>query len=118
MLDAGRLRLIEGDTDVLPGVRAMVTPGHVPWHQSILIGKGEDRALFLGDLCPTSAHLPGPWIMGYDVEPLVTLETKKALLPRARQAGWLLVFEHDPAVPWGVLDAHESRPTLLPPAGQ
>ena len=101
VVDAGRFRLIEGDVDVLPGIRAIVTPGHVPFHQSILIGTGGERALFLGDLCPTSAHLPAPWIMGYDVEPLVTLATKKRVLKQAADEGWELIFEHDAAVARG-----------------
>jgi len=53
-----------------------------------------------------------PWIMGYDVEPLVTLESKRALLPRAKEEGWLLVFEHDPVVPWGRLSGDLHRPVL------
>ncbi|MFI5208348.1 MAG: MBL fold metallo-hydrolase, partial [Gemmatimonadales bacterium] len=98
VVDAGRLLLIEGELDVLPGIRAMPTPGHVPWHQSILIGSGGEHALFLGDMCPTSAHLPAPWIMGYDVEPLVTLATKKRVLKQAADEGWWLIFEHDASV--------------------
>jgi hypothetical protein len=57
--------------------------------------------LYLADLVPTTAHLPLPWIMGYDVEPLVTLESKRALLTRAAEEGLLLAFEHDPFVAWG-----------------
>ena len=48
-----------------------------------------------------AAHLPLPWIMGYDVEPLVTLESKRALLRRAVDERWLLVSTHDPFTPWG-----------------
>jgi hypothetical protein len=50
--------------------------------------------------------------MGYDVEPLVTLETKRRLLRQARQENWLLVFEHDPAIAWGRLHAEPDRPQL------
>ncbi|HEY8832449.1 MAG TPA: hypothetical protein VIM21_08050, partial [Gemmatimonadaceae bacterium] len=50
---------------------------------------------------PTHAHLPLPWIMGYDVEPLVTLETKRRILKQAVDEDWLLIFEHDATVPWG-----------------
>jgi hypothetical protein len=39
--------------------------------------------------------------MGYDVEPLVTLETKRRILRRAVDEGWLVVFEHDASVAWG-----------------
>jgi glyoxylase-like metal-dependent hydrolase (beta-lactamase superfamily II) len=96
--EAGRFQLIEGDVQILPGIRALRTPGHVPWHQSILVQDGGETACFLGDLVPTTAHLPAPWIMGYDLEPLVTLETKKRVLKRAADEDWLLIFEHDPAV--------------------
>jgi len=96
-------RLVDGETDVLPGIRCLPTPGHVPYHQSILVESGGDRACFLADLVPTSAHVPLPWIMGYDLEPLVTLESKRRLYARAEAEGWLLWFEHDPLVVAGRL---------------
>lgn len=96
-------RLIEGEVELLPGVRCVPTPGHVPYHQSVLIESGGERACFLGDLVPTAAHLPLPWIMGYDLEPLVTLESKRRLYARAEAEGWLLVFEHDPSTAAGRL---------------
>jgi len=55
----------------------------------------------LADLVPTAAHLPLPWIMGYDVEPMVTLETKRRILKSAAEQQWLVVFEHDAETPWG-----------------
>jgi glyoxylase-like metal-dependent hydrolase (beta-lactamase superfamily II) len=94
--EAERWRLLPGDEEILPGIRAVVTPGHVPHHQSILVTDAGETACFLGDLVPTTAHLPLPWIMGYDLEPLVTLESKRRLLGRAEAEGWILVFEHDP----------------------
>jgi hypothetical protein len=48
------------------------------------------------DLVPTVAHLPLPFIMGYDLYPMTTLETKRAILREATREGWLLLFEHDP----------------------
>ena len=68
---------------------------------------------FLANVCPTAAHLPLPWVMGYDVEPLVTLESKQALWARAVAEGWLLIFEHDPEIAWGRLDPGADRPSLL-----
>jgi glyoxylase-like metal-dependent hydrolase (beta-lactamase superfamily II) len=95
---ADRWRLIDGAVDVLPGIRLEPTPGHVPYHQSVLIQDRGETACFLGDLAPTAAHVPLPWIMGYDLEPLRTLETKRTLLGQAVAEQWLLLFEHDPAV--------------------
>ncbi len=99
--EAGRFELIEGEREIVPGISVIMTPGHVPFHQSVLIDGGSEIACFLGDVCPTASHLPLPWIMGYDVEPLVTMESKRGLLKRAESENWLLVFEHDPAVAWG-----------------
>jgi glyoxylase-like metal-dependent hydrolase (beta-lactamase superfamily II) len=110
---AGRFDLVEGDVEVVPGIRVRRTPGHTPHHQSVLITSGGETACYLGDVVPTSAHLPLPWIMGYDVEPLVTLESKRALLADARRHGWMLVFEHDPVVAWGRLDPADEKPVLL-----
>ncbi|HEU5261130.1 MAG TPA: MBL fold metallo-hydrolase [Gemmatimonadales bacterium] len=91
-------QLVDGEAEPVPGIRCLPTPGHVPFHQSVLVESAGERACFLGDLVPTSAHLPLPWIMGYDLLPLVTLESKRQLYRRAEAEGWLLVFEHDPAV--------------------
>jgi glyoxylase-like metal-dependent hydrolase (beta-lactamase superfamily II) len=91
-------QLIDGETQILPGIRGLPTPGHVPYHQSLLIESGGERACFIADLVPTSSHLPLPWIMGYDLEPLVTLETRRRLYQRAEAEQWLLIFEHDPVV--------------------
>jgi glyoxylase-like metal-dependent hydrolase (beta-lactamase superfamily II) len=96
-------RLLDGEAEVLPGIRCLPTPGHVPYHQSVLVESGGERVCFLADLVPTSAHLPLPWIMGYDLEPLVTLESKRRLYARAEAEGWLLFFEHDPDVVAGRL---------------
>jgi glyoxylase-like metal-dependent hydrolase (beta-lactamase superfamily II) len=115
VMAAGRLELLDGAVEIVPGVRVLPTPGHTPHHQSVLISSAGRTACYLADVIPTSAHLPLPWIMGYDVEPLVTLESKRALLQRARAEGWLLVFEHDPVVPWGRLAPDEARPVLVAP---
>lgn len=99
--ESGQLELIRGEPEILPGISVVLTPGHVPWHQSVRLHSDGETAVFLGDVIPTSAHLPLPWIMGYDVEPLVTLESKRVLLRRAAEEEWLLVFEHDASVAWG-----------------
>ena len=57
---AGKFRLLEGDGEVLPGISVRVTPGHVPCHQSVLVSDGGETMAFVGDLIPTSAHLPLP----------------------------------------------------------
>jgi glyoxylase-like metal-dependent hydrolase (beta-lactamase superfamily II) len=117
--EAGLYELVDGETEILPGIRLLPTPGHVPFHQSVLLESDGQRALFVADLIPTAAHLPLPWIMGYDVEPLVTLETKRRILRTSAEEDWLLVFEHDPRVAWGTVSAEGKHYRLVPrPDGQ
>ncbi len=102
VIAAGQFDLVEGEREIVGGVRVIASAGHVPYHQSVLIDGGNGEvACFLADVCPTASHLPLPWIMGYDVEPLVTLESKRRLLARAAAEQWLLIFEHDATHAWG-----------------
>jgi glyoxylase-like metal-dependent hydrolase (beta-lactamase superfamily II) len=110
--DAGRFDFADGEKEIVAGVRVIPTPGHVPFHQGVLIQSGGESAFYVADLVPTTAHLPLPWIMGYDVEPLVTLESKRRILKRALDEQWLLIFEHDAATPWGRV-AHDGKTYTL-----
>jgi glyoxylase-like metal-dependent hydrolase (beta-lactamase superfamily II) len=110
---AGRYDFVDGRADIVPGISVLPTPGHTPHHQSVVLRSDGQTACYLADVVPTSAHLPLPWIMGYDVEPLVTLETKRSLLARAAREAWLLIFEHDPVVAWGRLEGDDERPTFV-----
>lgn len=98
---SGQLDVVDGQAELVPGIRYRHTPGHTPFHQSVVIDGGGETAVFLGDVCPTAAHVPLPWIMGYDVEPLRTLESKRALWTEAAAGEWLVVFEHDATTAWG-----------------
>jgi glyoxylase-like metal-dependent hydrolase (beta-lactamase superfamily II) len=110
--EAGLVDLVQGEGELAPGLRVLPTPGHVPFHQSVLLESDGEVLCFLGDLVPTAAHLPLPWIMGYDVEPLVTLESKRWLLRRAHEEGWTVLFEHDAAVSFGRV-THDGRQYAL-----
>ena len=95
---SGQYEFVTGEVEVWPGIRLLPTPGHTPHHQSVLLESDGAKVFYPADLTPTSAHLPLPWIMGYDVEPLRTLETKRHILRRAVEEEWLVVFEHDAEV--------------------
>ena len=94
---------------MLPGISVRLTPGHVPFLQTLIVSDRGETAAFMSDLIPTTAHLPLPWIMGYDLEPLRTLESKRTFLRDAVAGGWRLIFEHDPGVAsgWPVSDGSE-----------
>ena len=54
--------------------------------------------LYMADLLPSAGHIPLPYIMGYDMFPLITLNEKKSFLMEALQNEYILFFEHDPAI--------------------
>ncbi len=96
--DAGRLQLLDGDEQIIDGLSLQIVNGHTFAQQLVRVQGEAQSLLYAGDLVPMSAHVPGPWIMGYDLQPLLTLEEKNALLSDAAVRGDILVFEHDPLV--------------------
>ncbi len=94
--EAGRLKRVDGAVELLPGIRAVPVHGHTPGQQMIRVDGGDGAALlYAADLVPTHHHLPLPYIMGYDLSPLVTLEEKRTHLMQAADDGTIVVFEHD-----------------------
>ena len=116
LYQAGQLTLLDGDTEIVPGVRSVCTPGHTPGHQSVLFEGGERPALFVSDLASYAIHFERlGWMTAYDVEPLVTLETKRRWQQWALDTGGLLVFQHDPKIMAGHLAEDDSgRRTIEP----
>ena len=114
--EAGCFDFVDGEREIARGIRAIPTPGHTPGHHGLLLESDGEKAFYLADLAPTAHHLPLPWIMGYDVEPLVTLETKRRILRRAVDEDWLVVFEHDAETPWGRI-GHDGKAYGLKPEG-
>ena len=100
---------MDGEQEIVPGVSLVHTPGHTPGHHSVKVQSGGETVFFLGDLCATTAHVPLPWIMGYDLFPLTTLETRKRIYSRAAAEKWLLLFDHDPDVVAGTMIRQEGR---------
>ena len=95
---AGVLQLVDDDQTIMPGVRVKRTGGHCMHHQIIYIESGGKTAVFAADLVPTTAHLPNPWIMGYDLYPMDTLAAKKTFFADVAEKDAVVFFEHDPAV--------------------
>jgi methylmalonyl-CoA epimerase len=98
LADAGVLQMVDDDQTIMPGVRVRRAPGHTAHHQIVLMESAGKSAAFVADLMPTTAHLPNPWIMGYDLYPMDTLASKKAFVKDAIARETLVFFEHDPSI--------------------
>lgn len=107
LADANQSELLEGDAEIASGIKVVRAPGHTMDMQCVLITGGGHTVFFMADLAPTAAHLPFPWVMGYDLYPLTTLESKKKWLPRAVRENWTVVFAHDPHHPVARLQENE-----------
>ena len=105
--ERGQLELLDGIVVVAPGITCIPTPGHTPGHQSIKIESEGKVLFFIADLCPTQKHVPIAWIMGYDLFPMTTLETRKQIYAQAVHEDWLILFEHDSQEPLGRLTQDE-----------
>jgi len=94
---AGVLRFLdEADESALPpGFSVQIVNGHTEAMMLPKIRIGERTLLFCADLIPSAAHIPLPWVMAYDVRPLVTLKEKRETLEQAAAENWVLFFEHD-----------------------
>jgi glyoxylase-like metal-dependent hydrolase (beta-lactamase superfamily II) len=109
-LDAeGLFTLLESDTEVAPGVELIRVPGHTANMFSVRLTGGGKTVFLFADLVPTVAHLPLPWIMGYDLYPMTTLENKKRWIPECVREGWLALFAHDARVPSAYLRDRDGK---------
>lgn len=96
VVESGQLRLLEGETEFYPGLSLKVFNGHTEAQQLPLIEYKNRKLLFAADLFPTYGHIPLPYVMGYDVRPLITLDERKAMLPWLVEEEVILMYEHDP----------------------
>jgi glyoxylase-like metal-dependent hydrolase (beta-lactamase superfamily II) len=101
---AGQLRILSGDTRLADGVRTILTPGHTRAHQCVVIESEGHTAIFMGDLASWPIHIERlAWVPAYDVEPLISIETKRNVARWAVDNRVLLIFEHHPEVIAGYL---------------
>ena len=112
--EAGQLELIDGDFQLGLGLELVLTSGHTPGHQIVLLRSGGETAIYWGDLIPTRSHIAIPYIMGYDLLPLETMAQKEKLVPQAIAGKWISFLEHDPDFACGVIEKENGKPFLKP----
>jgi glyoxylase-like metal-dependent hydrolase (beta-lactamase superfamily II) len=94
---SGQLRFIENSANDFPsGIAIRQVFGHTEAMMLPQFSYKGKQVLFMADLLPSTAHIPLPYVMAYDMFPLTTLQEKKSFLLEAAENEYLLFFEHDP----------------------
>jgi glyoxylase-like metal-dependent hydrolase (beta-lactamase superfamily II) len=116
LVESGQMRLLDGDSDLAPGIRGVLTPGHTPGHMSIVFESQGQWGLQASDMATYAVHFERlAWMTAYDVEPLITLETKRKWQRWALDHDALIFFPHDPYRPVGRLREGERGRFRLEP---
>lgn len=114
---SGRLHLLDGDTDILPGISVAKTGGHTRGHQGIRVTNGGHHFFYYADIIPSHFHLKTPYVAAVDQYPLDTIRAKKALLADALAKNAVIEFDHDSEIMFGSLVQKEKWIDIVPVEG-
>ncbi len=114
LIAAGLLEVLSGEqpTSPFPGVSWFIAHGHTPAQMLPRFADGQSCLQYVADLIPTVAHLPIPWVMAYDNEPLRTMAEKREILRDCAEKDLMLFFEHDPEVAAARIDTSGKKPVV------
>ena len=113
VLEQARLELTRGSQEIYPDIWVHQNNGHTRGQQWLEVKNGAESIVFPADLIPTSAHLPIPYSMGYDISTETLLREKEEFLGRAVAGRWIVVFCHDPNVSAARLEMDEKGRTVV-----
>jgi glyoxylase-like metal-dependent hydrolase (beta-lactamase superfamily II) len=107
LANSGQLQLLDGEVEFTGNIKMKIVNGHTEAQQLPLIQYKGYNILFAADLFPTAGHLPLPYVMGYDVRPLLTLDERKLFLEALSKEEMILFYEHDPVNEMGTVGINE-----------
>lgn len=96
----GRINLVDGESEIVPGIRAIPAPGHTPGHMVVAFASGDQQLFYISDTVLYPLHLEHPdWLPVYDILPEKAAASKHAIFDRVAQEGALVVGQHFPPFP-------------------
>lgn len=113
LLESGQLQLLDGDTEIAPGIELRVAPGHNRDMMIVLARSRGETWCHLADLAPYRGHITPTWVAAFDLYPMQTIATKTTLLQRAADEGWHCSFGHDTGAGFARLSTMEGKWRLL-----
>jgi glyoxylase-like metal-dependent hydrolase (beta-lactamase superfamily II) len=106
ILEANLFDTFEGAAQIYPELSLVPVPGHNLGQNAVRLESGGQVLIYTADLLPTSAHVAYPYIMGYDLYPVTTLEIRKKLFPQWHAENAVICPPHDPNLAWGRLETN------------
>tara|TARA_B100000029_G_scaffold13726_2_gene14422 strand:- start:4706 stop:5554 length:849 start_codon:yes stop_codon:yes gene_type:complete len=94
----GMIQIVDGKESFIDGIETYLTYGHTTGLMHPIVSDGNKSIFYGADIFPMAAHIPVPWVMAYDINPVTTVQEKEKLLPKMVDENWILFFEHDPNV--------------------
>lgn len=110
---SGQLGFIDGNAEILPGLRCCVTGGHTRGHLLVRFEGAGQTLAYIGDVCPTTNHVRRMWHTAYDTYPLDTRRRKPQLLGEAADRHWWIVWNHDLQVAVSRVQRHPKREFVI-----
>jgi glyoxylase-like metal-dependent hydrolase (beta-lactamase superfamily II) len=98
---------VDGEAEILPGLKLLPAPGHNLGQNAVVLEREGQTLVYTADLLPTSHHAAYPYIMGYDLYPVTTLEVRKRLFPLWAEQNAIICPPHDPNHGWGRLQTRD-----------
>jgi glyoxylase-like metal-dependent hydrolase (beta-lactamase superfamily II) len=103
-----RLHLVDGEHKLTDEVTIVPAPGHSAGHAHVVLSSGGETGVYTGDIAQVAVQLERTaWVSSFDILPLVTMETKRALVERAIETGSLIITAHLPFPGMGRMTRNE-----------
>ena len=99
-----QLKIFDGETKFDDFISLIPVNGHTRSMQIVKLSDEKETLLYPADLIPMASHIPLPYIMGYDLMPIITLEEKRKYLQEIYENNYTVFFEHDPYVECGKIN--------------
>lgn len=94
--DAGLFEVVDGEHELRQGLSVLPLPGHNLGQQGVVLRSDDEVLVYAADLVATTAHVSIPYVMGYDLYPVTTLETRKKYYPQWHEENAIICPPHDP----------------------
>jgi len=112
--EAGQVELIDANTELFPGIKAVYTGGHTEGHFCLQMESGGQKVWYYADIFCTSAHMRVPFVPATDLFPLQTMEVKRSVLPEIIGDGVIMAYDHDTTMPFGRVIQEGKKLTVTP----